>query len=301
MTEVGKFLANDRRNARKDKGEAIEDLMRAFEKAAHHDEEGEFWSARELRELLGYASWEKFQPPIEKAKAACAGVGEAVDDHFHHVVKMVALGSGAQRETEDVELTRFACYLIAQNGDPLKRPQIAAAQTYFAVQTRRQEIADTAQPPLTEDERRVLARDELKAHNKALASAAKAAGVTRPIDYAIFQNEGYKGLYGGLDRQMIQRRKKLTAKQDILDHMSSSELAANLFRATQTEDKLRREDIRTKDAANRAHRQVGAKVRQTIKELGGTMPEEYPAVEHVKEARKRLKAGETVKLEKKTA
>lgn len=280
-------------------GAIIDELRAAFEAVRHTDEEGlDFWSAREIAPLLGYKRWENFETAIGRAQVACKNTGEDVDDHFRGVTNMVAIGSGAQREQSDWELTRFAAYLIAQNGDPTK-PQIAAAQAYFAVQTRRQEIADETPLPLSEDERRVIGRDELKQHNKALASAAKAAGVTKPLDYAIFQNEGYKGLYGGLDRQRIQRRKKLTSKQDILDHMPSGEIAANLFRATQTEEKLRREGVRGKEAANRAHHQVGAKVRQTIREIGGTMPEDYPAVEHVKEARKRIKSTEPKKLEKK--
>lgn len=300
--EAASLDAEDRALTQSPKvGERIDELLAAFEAARHVDDEGfDYWNAREIAPHLGYKRWENFETAIGRAQVACKNSGEEVDDHFRGVTKMITVGKGAQREQLDWELTRFAAYLIALNGDPTK-PQIAAAQAYFAVQTRRQEVADQAEttPPLSEDERRVLARDELKAHNKALASAAKAAGVVRPLDYAIFQNEGYKGLYGGLDRQKIQRRKKLTAKQDILDHMSSSELAANLFRATQTEDKLRREEIKGKDAANRAHREVGAKVRETIKELGGTMPEDYPAAEHVKEARKRIKSPEPKKLDKK--
>jgi DNA-damage-inducible protein D len=276
------------------RSEKIQLLMESFEKAAHQDEQGEYWLARELYPLLGYASWQKFQPLIEKAKAACAEALEDTADHFNHVVQMISLGKGAEREIEDIELTRFACYLIAQNGDPTKRPEIAAAQTYFAVQTRRQELADIAQsqqPSLSEDERRVLLRDELKEHNKSLASTAKKVGVQKPVDYAVFQNHGYKGLYGGLDREGIQRRKKLQAKQDILDHMPSAELAANLFRATQTEEQLEKLKARGetgKALANQTHFEIGRKVRRTIAEIGGTMPEDYPAVEHVREARKRI-------------
>ncbi|WP_083567054.1 DNA damage-inducible protein D [Hyphomicrobium sp. CS1GBMeth3] len=283
----------------------IKDLLTSFEKAAHHDDQGEYWLARELYPLLGYKSWQKFEPVIDKAKKACDGVGESTENHFIHVDEMVPIGSGAQRTQPDLELTRFACYLIAQNGDPTRRPEIAAAQTYFAVQTQRQEQADQAADEplsLSEDERRVLARDELKAHNKSLAGAAKSVGVKTPVEYAVFQNHGYKGLYAGLDRRGIQRRKKLSEKQDILDHMPSAELAANLFRATQTEEqlnKLREQGKTGKDLANRTHHAIGAKVRETIKSIGGTMPEDYPAVDHVKEARKRIKAGETKKLDKK--
>ncbi len=276
---------------RASKGEAIGKLLDAFEAAAHADDDGaQFWLARELAPLLGYQRWENFAAAINRAKLACANSGETVEDHFRDVTKMVGLGSGAGREIADCELTRFAGYLIAMNGDPGK-PEISAAQTYFAVQTRRQEVADQAAAAphaLTEDEKRVLLRDEIKGHNKSLSSAAKAAGVEKPLDYAIFKNEGYKGLYGGLDKSGIQRRKKLPDKADILDHMPSGELAANLFLATQTEEKLRRENIAGKENANRTHRGVGVKIRQTIAEIGGTMPENYAAVEHVKDAKKRL-------------
>lgn len=285
-------MANDISGSRPSKGETIGKLLDAFEASAHAGEDGiAFWLARELAPLLGYQRWENFSAALDRARLACGNSGEAVEDHFRDITKMVPLGSGAERPVTDSELTRFACYLIALNGDPNKS-EIAAAQTYFAVQTRRQEIADqTTQPStLTEDEKRVLLRDEIKGHNKSLASAAKAAGVVRPIDYAIFKNEGYKGLYGGLDRTGIQRRKKLPDKADILDHMPSGELAANLFLATQTDEKLRRENIKGKEIANRTHRGVGTKIRQTIAEIGGTMPENYEAVVHVRDARKRLKS-----------
>jgi DNA-damage-inducible protein D len=271
--------------------ESIEGLIAAFEAAAHQDEEGnQFWFARDLQALLGYSKWDNFLAVIAKAKAACEQAGHNSEDHFADVGKMIPLGKGAEREIEDVALSRYASYLIAQNGDGRKRP-IAFAQTYFAIQTRRQEIADQeAQEyhPLSEDERRVLLRDEIKTHNKNLASAAKNAGVKEGVEFAIFQTEGYKGLYGGLDVPGIRRRKGLTPNQAILDHMGSTELAANLFRATQTEEKLRRENVKGRLAANKAHFDVGAKVRQTIKDIGGDMPETLAAQEDVKKVGRRL-------------
>ena len=187
---------------------------------------------------------------------------------------MVLLGSGAQRELKDYALSRYACYLTIQNADPSK-PLVSAGQTYFAVQTRKQELSEAA-PSLTEDELRLKLRHEMKTHNKQLAEAANQAGVVQPLDYAIFQNHGYKGLYGGLDKNAIHKKKGLKKSQDILDHMGSTELAANLFRATQTQEKLQREHIKGKLQANKTHYEVGQKIRQTIKELGGTMPEDLP-------------------------
>ena len=269
----------------------IEKLIAAFEAAVQIDDEGnEYWFGRDLQSLLEYGKWENFLAVVAKAKDACNQAGNGCQDHFAGVGKMVPIGSGAEREIDDLILSRYACYLVAMNADGRKRP-VAFAQTYFAIQTRRQEIADQeAQEylPLSEDERRVLIRNELKTHNKNLSSAAKNAGVREGLEYAIFQTEGYKGLYGGLDVPGIRRRKKLTPKQAILDHMGSTELAANLFRATQTEDRLRREDIKTKEHANRAHYEVGAKVRQTIRDIGGAMPETLPAQEDIKKVARRL-------------
>lgn len=271
--------------------DTIEGLISQFEAISQVDDDGnEYWFARDLQTLLGYTKWDNFLAVIAKAKEACAQAGHGCDDHFAGVGKMVTLGSGAEREIDDIVLSRYASFLVAQNADGRKRP-VAFAQTYFAIQTRRQEIADQeAQEylPLNEDERRVLLRDEIKTHNKNLASAAKNAGVREGLEFAIFQTEGYKGLYGGLDVAGIRRRKRLTSKQAILDHMGSTELAANLFRATQTEEKLRRDGIKGKEAANRAHYEVGAKVRQTIKDIGGDMPETLPAQEDIKKVGRRL-------------
>lgn len=270
----------------------IENLIRDFEAASQLDEDGaEYWFARDLQKLLDYSKWDNFLTVVEKAKVACEQANNSCDDHFAGVGKMVAVGSGAEREIEDIILSRYACYLIAQNADAKKRP-VAFAQTYFAIQTRRQEIREQEEQeyhPLSEDERRVMLREEIKTHNKHLASAAKNAGVKNGLDYAIFQTEGYKGLYGGLDVPGIRRRKGLSKSQAILDHMGSTELAANLFRATQTEEKLRRDKVQGKDAANRAHYEVGQKVRQTIKDIGGTMPERLPPAEDIKKVGQRLK------------
>lgn len=205
---------------------------------------------------------------------ACKTAGGQVEDHFGEVTEMVEIGSGAHRELKSYELSRYACYLIVMNGDPRKEV-IAVGQTYFAIKTRQQELIDQYDQ-LSEDQKRLAIRREMAEHNKSLADAAKNAGVIEQRDYAIFQNMGYKGLYGGLGVQEIHARKGLKKSQKILDHMGSTELAANLFRATQTDEKLRRENIQGKERANQTHFEVGLKVRQTIKELGGTMPEDLP-------------------------
>lgn len=249
-----------------------------FENIRHTNEYGqEFWYARELQQALEYSQWRRFEETIERAKTACLQSGNSIEDHFANVGKMVSIGSGAQREIDDIMLSRYACYLIVMNGDPRKQI-IAVGQTYFAVKTRQQELVDNYDQ-LTEDQKRLAIRDEIKRHNKSLAEAAQMAGVETSLDYATFQNYGYMGLYGGLKAQDIKRLKGLKKSQDILDHMGSTELAANLFRATQTDEKLRRENVQGKDAANRTHYEVGAKVRQTIAELGGTMPEDLPTPE----------------------
>lgn len=274
---------------------AIEQLIARFEDSSQVDENDvEFWFARDLQVLLGYeSSWQNFTNVIQKAKDSCESSGNNVSDHFNDVIKMVSIGSGATREMTDIRLTRYACYLVAQNGDSRKKP-VSFAQTYFAIQTRRQEIRDIDEAnyvPLSEDNKRLLLRDEIKEHNTRLASAAKGAGVIEPFDFAVFQTFGYKGLYGGLDVHGIQRKKGLKSKEKILDHMGSTELAANLFRATQTEEKLKRENIKGKHNANQAHFEVGQKVRQAIKEIGGTMPENLePAEDIVKVGRRIQKA-----------
>jgi len=226
------------------------------------DEEGmEFWSARRLAKALDYYEYRNFIPVIEKAKEACKNSDQDIENHFVDIHEMVKIGSGATRALSDVKLSRYACYLIVQNGDPSK-PVIANGQTYFAIQTRRQELsASQAFQQLKEDEKRLFLRNELREHNKQLLETAQQSGVETTFDFAVFQNHGYKGLYGGLDAQGIHQRKGLEKKQKILDHMGSTELAANLFRATQTEDKLRREQINGKTKANQTHFEVGKKVR----------------------------------------
>lgn len=235
----------------------------------------EQWSARQLGKLLGYSEYRHFIV-LTRAKEACENSGHTIDDHFEEILDMVKIGSNAKRALKDIVLSRYACYLVVQNGDPAK-PVIAAGQTYFAIQTRRQELADDeAFKQLREDEKRLFLRNELKEHNKQLVEAAQQAGVATATDFAIFQNHGYQGLYGGLDQKAIHQRKGLKKNQKILDHMGSTELAANLFRATQTEEKLKRDGVNSKQQANTTHFDVGRKVRQTIQELGGTMPEELP-------------------------
>ena len=246
-----------------------------FENIKHLTDEGvEFWYTRELQTALEYTQWRNFESVIEKAKAACKISNNVTDNHFANVSKMVGIGSSAERDIDDIMLSRYACYLIVQNGDPRKEV-IALGQTYFAVKTRQQELVEDYDH-LSEDQRRLAIRNEMIEHNKSLAEAAQRAGVENPQDYAIFQNKGYQGLYGGLGTKEIHARKGLKKSQKILDHMGSTELAANLFRATQTDEKLRRENVRGKEKANQTHYEFGKKVRKTIQELGGTMPEDLP-------------------------
>lgn len=264
-----------------------------FEDIKHINEYGqEYWSARELMPVLQYAQWRRFNETIERAQEACISSGNAAPEHFANVGKSSPMPNGGVREVEDYHLSRYACYLVAMNGDPRKHA-VALAQTYFAVKTRQQELVENYDA-LTEEQKRLAIRHEMKEHNKALAAAAQEAGVISPQEYAIFQNEGYKGLYGGLGAQGIHKRKGLKKGQKILDHMGSTELAANLFRATQTEEKLRRDQVRGKENANKTHYDVGCKVRQTIQDLGGTMPENLPtpdqSIQQIERAqKKRLK------------
>lgn len=254
-----------------------------FEQIKRTNEIGqEYWSARELYEVLEYIKWDKFLNVIDKAKLACKNSGQEPSNHFPRMEKLIDLPKGAKRDIGDIHLSRYACYLIVQNADPSKEV-VALGQTYFAIQTRKQELLEENFGKLqTEEEKRLFLRKEMAEHNKHLADAAKNAGVIQPWEYAIFQNHGYMGLYNGLGAKEIQAKKGLKKNQNILDHMGSTELAANLFRATQTEEKLKRENIKGKQKANQTHYEVGKKVRQTIKELGGTMPEDLPTEESIK-------------------
>jgi len=255
-----------------------------FEKIKEIDENGnEYWGARKLSKTLEYSEFRHFMPVIERAKEACKNSNHTIEDHFEDYLEEISFGKGAKKEMESVKLSRFACYLIVQNADPSKEV-VAQGQTYFAVQTRLQEIKqmDDYNRLSTEEGKRLFLRNELKKHNLQLAEAAKKAGVIQPIDYAIFQNHGYMGLYGGLGAKEIHSKKDLKKSQQILDHMGSTELAANLFRATQAEDKLIRDKVKGKNSANKTHYEVGKKVRQTIKDLGGTMPENLPVEDSIK-------------------
>ncbi|MEK7127516.1 MAG: DNA damage-inducible protein D [Patescibacteria group bacterium] len=267
----------------------INNIFEQIEKINEYGQE--YWSARDLYKLLGYTEYTKFLPAIDRAKEACNNSNQDVNLHFAHV-------SGPQKSRNqwgqthgqiisDCNLSRYACYLIAQNGDPRKE-EVAMAQTYFAIQTRRQET----QEQMIEDSKRVYLRDNIKEHNKNLASAAKTAGV---VNYANFVDYGYMGLYGGLRQKDIHSKKKLESNEGILDFMGSEELAANLFRATQTEAKLRRENVIGQEKANWTHFNVGKKVRKTIEELGGTMPEKLSTPENIQQSRKRLKKTDKIK------
>ena len=241
----------------------------------------EYWSSRDIAKVLEYADYRNFLTVIDKAEIACENSGEVIHNHFVEINEMVQIGSGAEKSIETIYLSRYACYLIVQNSDPTKIV-VAKGQTYFAIQTRRQEKTDS----LIEDNNRIFLREEMKKHNTSLMQTASQAGVE---SFAIFQNAGYKGLYGGFSMQDIHTKKKLKKSQKILDHMNSEELAANLFRATQTDAKIKRENIKGEEKANLAHFEVGQKVRNTIANLGGTMPEKLPTPESIIKVQTRTK------------
>ena len=258
-----------------------------FENIKHIDENGvEFWYARELQTILEYMEWRNFNQVIDKAKIACENSGKRVVASFVDVNKTVQLNFGT-REIADIKLSRYACYLIVQNGDPRKEV-IALGQSYFAIKTRQQELHDDFNQ-LTEDQKRIAIRDEIKHHNKSLSESAGNAGVK---NFSRFHNSGYKGLYGGLTMQDIHNLKELNEGEHILDFMGSAELAANLFRATQTDEVLRRRNIKGEDLANDTHFNVGRTIRNTMKELGTTMPENLPtpreSIQELKNKQKEL-------------
>jgi len=259
-------------------GQSFENLKKANEHGA------EYWSARDLQPMLGYSQWRRFEQAIERAITSCKQSGNPPEHHFAGAGKMIDLGKGGQRDVDDYHLSRFACYLIAQNGDP-RKPEIAQAQKYFVIQTRRQELNDQA----AADQERLELRKQTTEEFKALSGAAQGAGVQNRM-FGVFHDAGYKGLYGGLGRDAIKQRKAIPDKDNLLDRMNATELAANQFRMTQTRDKLERERIHGQTQAIQTHEQVGREVRQAIQRIGGTLPENIPPAEHIKEVEKRLKS-----------
>ena len=263
----------------------------SFESLKQNNEHGaEYWSARDLQPLLGYSQWRRFEQAVDRAKSSCATSGNNPEHHFAGAGKPITGGKGAVQVVDDYHLSRFACYLIAQNGDP-RKPEIAHAQKYFAVQARRQELSDQA----AADMERLELRKQTAEEFKALSGAAQDAGVQSKM-FGVFHDAGYKGLYGGLGRDAIKQRKAIPDKDNLLDRMNATELAANQFRMTQTRDKLARERVGNQAQAIRAHEVVGKEVRDAIKRIGGTLPENIPPAEHIKEVEKRLKSA-TPKLQ----
>jgi len=257
---------------------------KSFEQSKSVNEHGaEYWSARDLQPLLGYNHWRSFEKAITKAITSCQQSGNDPDHHFARARKPIVGGKGAVQEVGDFHLSRFACYLVAQNGDP-RKPEIALAQKYFAIQTRRQELSDALQRDLERLELRKQTTEEFKA----LSGAARDAGVHSRM-FGVFHDAGYKGLYGGLGSDQIKAHKRIAAGENLLDRMGTTELAANQFRMTQTREKLAQEGIDGQEHAIDTHRQVGKEVREAIRRIGGTMPENLPPAEDIKQVEKRLK------------
>ena len=253
--------------------EIKEHTEKIFEDIKHIDEEGdEYWYARELQRVLGYSQWRRFKNTVSKAKTSCNNSNVRVEDHFANVGKMINLGKGGTRNINDYKLSRYACYLIAQNGDSRKKT-IALAQTYFAIQTRKQELSEKEYSMLTEDEKRFYQRNLTRKGNYSLNMVARNVGVR---NFDKFHNAGYKGLYGGETANDIAKRKKLRYREDILDNMNEDELVANLFRINQTKQKLLKDKVQGESNASDIHYEVGKKVRKAIKDIGGTMPEDMP-------------------------
>jgi DNA-damage-inducible protein D len=256
----------------------------SFERLKSVNEHGaEYWSARDLQSGLGYSHWRSFEKAIAKAITSCQQSGNDPDHHFARARKVVALGSGSEREVVDFHLSRFACYLIAQNGDP-RKPEIALAQEYFAIQTRRQELSDALQ----RDMERLELRKQTTEEFKALSGAARNAGVHSTM-FGVFHDAGYKGLYGGLGNEQIKAQKSIAAGENLLDRMGTTELAANQFRMTQAREKLAKESIHGQKRAIDTHREVGKEVREAIRRIGGTMPESLPPAEDIRQVERRLK------------
>ncbi len=270
---------------------------KSFEDLKHMNQHGaEYWDARELQPMLGYSQWRRFEDALKRAMISCEKSGNEPASHFAGAGKMVELGSGSTREVPDYQLSRFACYLIAQNGDP-RKPEIANAQKYFAVQTRRQELSDAAAADLERLELRKQTSEEFKA----LSGAAREAGVQNKM-FGVFHDAGYKGLYDGLGNEAIKTRKRIPPKENLMDRMGTTGLAANQFRMTQTRDKLARERVKNQEHAIQTHEHVGKEVRSAIQRIGGTMPENLPPAEHIKQVEKRLKGSPAkLKLEDKEA
>ncbi|MBU0566691.1 DNA damage-inducible protein D [bacterium] len=270
---------------------------KSFEDRKEVNEYGaEYWSAREIQPLLGYTQWRRFEDAIKRAITSCKQSGNIPENHFADAGKMVELGSRSSREIPDYHLSRFACYLIAQNGDP-RKPEIANAQKYFAIQARRQEISDV----ITADIERLELRKQTAEEFKALSGAGRDAGVQDKM-FGVFHDAGYKGMYGGLGRDAIKKRKRIPEKENLMDRMDTTELAANQFRMTQTRDKLAREQVKDQQSAIRTHESVGKEVRETIKRIGGTLPEKLPPVEHIKQVEKRVQiTAPKLELEEKDA
>lgn len=270
---------------------------RSFEDLKKVNEYGaEYWSAREIQPLLGYTQWRRFEDAINRALTSCKQSGNIPANHFAGVGKMVDIGSGSSREVMDYHLSRFACYLIAQNGDP-RKPEIANAQKYFAIQARRQEISDA----VAADMERLELRKQTSEEFKALSGAARDAGVHDRM-FGVFHDAGYKGMYGGLGRDAIKKQKRIPEKENLMDRMDTTELAANQFRMTQTRDKLSKDKVKDQQAAIKTHENVGKEVRDAIKRIGGTLPEQLPPAEHIKQIEKRVKsAAPKLELEEKDA
>jgi len=279
----------------------VAEEYQGFEQIKHIDEDGsEYWFARELASVLEYAEWRNFSKVIDRAMLACQNSGFSIGEQFVEVNKLIEHGKRGKRQLIDYKLSRYACYLIVQNGDPRKEI-IATGQTYFAIQTRRQEVADYFNQ-LGEDNKRLVVRGDIKQWNQMLAEAARSAGVITAEEFARFQNAGYMGLYGGETVQDIHRRKRLSPNQKILDYMNSQELIANLFRISLAEEKIRVEQIEGIDTATQTHNSVGQEVRQTIQRVGGVLPENQPtpdkSIEEIqKEQLKKLKSQKKLLLD----